>query len=236
MYGTKRVTPFKTIKKGRKYVKRGYQKHAIAKGIPRRKLGELKQVDVAINDSLSTTATLDLLNGVAVGANEYNRVGRRIEMAYLKLNLFILANGSTPSPEDFVRVLVVYDRQANQGTPTFSQILQDQTSAGATSTTADSSPNQDYKFRFDILMDKRVYLGANNGSGVSTSMPNSPNEMLITKFIKLRGNITHWVGDTAAAGDIATGSLWLCTITDQVALANSAFVLKGKSRLAYHDA
>ena len=55
---------------------------------------------------------------------------------------------------DFLRLLVVYDRQSNGTLPAISDILAMRDLAGAVTTTSRSSRNDDYKDRFKILLDR----------------------------------------------------------------------------------
>ena len=52
---------------------------------------------------------------------------------------------------DFLRLLVVYDRQSNGTLPAISDILAMRDLAGAVTTTSRSSRSDDYKDRFKIL-------------------------------------------------------------------------------------
>lgn len=201
-----------------------------------RRIGEAKNFDITYSAVLSTTATITAVNLCAVGANEFNRVGRRIEMNYLKLNLWITPDNSNSTAPDVLRFLVVYDRQTNGALPAMSDILTDQDNTGAATNNALSSPNVDNRFRFGILMDKKIYLpDCKLGVLEPGNTPNIPNMFIINEFIKLKGAIAHYKTDNANIAAIATGGLYLVTQTYSTAVAGQNYTLFGSVRLNYHD-
>lgn len=84
---------------------------------------EKKNVDIAGstgNQGPAAWSELDLLNGIASGANPNERIGRNVQLKSLLIRwVFSTTAGSNP-----MRILVVYDREAVQTLPSITEILQ----------------------------------------------------------------------------------------------------------------
>jgi len=231
----------KTIGKGKKkFVKRLRPFAQKQLWGPRPKRGELKVVDNPLALAFSTTAQFGLVNGVATGGFDYSRIGRRIEMQYLRINacLMPVSNQNHNGP-DYYRVIIFYDRQANGANPTYSQLMQSQDSTGAVTNTVFSNPNLDNSYRFQILKDSTFYVppvdSTHWGVGAATNNANSDTSQSLKFqcFIPLKGLSTQFVGDTDGIGSIGTGSLFVCVIAANIASADVQ--LKGSCRLTYRD-
>ena len=87
---------------------------------------ELKYLDnnagTAVNFGVSTFTTPVLLNGASLGSDAINRIGRKLVMKSLLFrwtwNLAATSTGGSP-----VRIMIVYDKQANAATPAITDIL-----------------------------------------------------------------------------------------------------------------
>lgn len=152
----------------------------------------------------SAAGVFNLLNGVALGTDYTNRIGRRITMDSLRFYLSCEPNTAGTSPTgDLLRIIIFLDKQANGSTPTTTQLLD-----AADYTEAYNENNQD---RFCIYLDKTVNLEACEYTG-GTLTAGDPKFHSFTEEIELDEKATY-SGTGSTAADIATGSLWFFCIS-----------------------
>lgn len=201
---------------------------------------ELKSLDLPLAQyNLNTTAVLTPLNLIRVGSTFCNRIGRKIEMQSLRVSGRLDAI-RTIADGEYLRVMIVYDRQANGALPAIADVLQTTDQATANTTTSYSGINLNNRDRFVILRDERIVTPAvTYTAGVETNVGIIDPVHRLTNFdwyIKLKGMLTQYKADSAPAviGDIATGSLLLITFGDQ-ASGSEGFSIALESRLRYLD-
>lgn len=205
------------------------------------KRAEIKAVDlapttVAINNSTSTT----LLNGMSIGANAYQRIGRKVVNKSLRFTGFVefTQNGAAPS-NDYMRVVLIYDKQPDGAAPAWSTVFTSVTSAGGTDQTSLAHFNLDQKDRFIILRDLRYKAEA--PSGVAATQPlqvdsaQTECKWIIDEFVKLNAPTQYSAtSNTGGVADIQTGALFVLT-AGLLSAANSQFSLEFTSRVRYTD-
>ncbi len=125
----------------------------------------------------------------------------------------------TPSTgvDQFVRYMVVLDKQPNGLTPAWTDVL--------VSTSVQSQLNLSNQSRFRVLLDRLVYLNAaaEPGSGSDQS------------FSLSLGDVVQYNSGTAGTvADIATNSLYLFTLSTAPA-GQTAGLSTGVARLRYTD-
>lgn len=207
----------------------------------RRKTSEIKTVDVAsvAIEPVSGAATTTLLNGCVEGVDAVNRVGRRINMKSISLRMGItITEAPTTANPTYIRYALVYDRQPNGAAPAYSDIFQNITLAGATSSDAFSFPNPTNFDRFTILRDGfRVFRPFNDG------LVNQPKQSLDNEqdaaekwFVNLKGLEATYIAGAGAGtiADFRTGSLWFITTSNQTA-ANQPCQIVMSARLRFFD-
>lgn len=203
---------------------------------------EVKTVDVKVtNQVFNTTGSIALLNGIAEGTSFFNRIGRRVAMKSLQISGSIDDNTATGTPvndSEYLRMLVIYDRQNNGGTPALADILQDVDNAGTTTTDAYSGLNMNNSDRFKVLMDNRVFIANDQVStatqNLSVSVANlaaGSGEVSIKRFIKLNGLEAHFGASTAAVASCQTGAIWMVLVSS----AGSMLQANLRCRLRYWD-
>lgn len=158
-------------------------------------------------------------------------------MKSLHVNGILEYTGTLVNSSDYVRLMIVYDKQTNTAVPGAAQLLSDYATAGGVTTNSYSGLNMTNRERFIVLMDERIYLpptvatqSANFGQGdpVSTTFK-------INRFIKLRDLTTMYNqvnGGTVA--DIQTGGLLFMNFGTLGTGANG-FAFVGSFRLKYDD-
>lgn len=200
------------------------------RGISRMRPNEVKYVDIQINQGASTTAAFILLNGIIPGNEFYNRVASTVFMQSIHLKLAFKQIVSNTA--EVVRVLMIYDSQANVAFPTAANVISDLDISGSVSTTVYSGQNPQQSFRYKILMDRRQYC---NNISASVVFPTS-NELFINNFKKLNNLETRYNKGTAGdVTDISTGSLFLLILAETSTAGSPATFIKGSARLRYLD-
>lgn len=156
--------------------------------------------NVALANSTSTS-TLTLINGIAIGDDYINRSGKSIDIDKIQIQgNFHSSSITDPTTEVYeanaFRVLVVYDRQPNGSAITAAVIFNNVAYAWM------DTYKENAKSRFRILADKRF-----------TSSPPDVKKFTISKKYKkpLR---TSYLGTGSAITDIETGSIYVLTVSD----------------------
>lgn len=157
---------------------------------------EIHYNDVNATISATTTYSLILLNGLALGDTSTTRTGQSIKMDRLDLRFYIMAD--VTSILNLVRVIVVYDRQANAASMTSADLL------------VNTNPNSPYTFgsqnRFIPLYDENFALSFNGNGIVTTSLTLNANQ-----------HVTFNTGNAGTVADIITGSLYLLVASKDLA-------------------
>ena len=178
--------------------------------------GELKYIDTNANTALtfasSAFSTGVLLNGVAQGSDATARIGRKMVMKSLLLrwtwNLASTSTGGSP-----VRVMVVYDKQANATAPAITDVLVVDSFVGQN--------NLNNRDRFVVLCD---YLSEPIGANGNTSVGG-----VIYKRLNLETMFNS--GSAGTIGDITSGSVYLfVSQTGGILVANPTFNWRARVR------
>jgi hypothetical protein len=185
---------------------------------------------------LNTTNTnLVLCNGVAVGTNFYQRIGRRIEMASLHLKGVITQTGNSTTVMDYCRLAIVYDRQPNAAATTSNIIFQDIDSSGASIVSKPASGvNPNERERFLVLADIKLALPPTAITTGVTGVDGIMSSFNINRFIKLNGLRTHYQDDTDLVASISTGALY-CVGMGNLPSGSEGWHFVGTWRLRYAD-
>lgn len=201
---------------------------------------ELKAVDLdAATNNFDTTGTVTLLNGLLVGANSYNRIGRAVTMKSVLVRGLVRQYqvGATPA-WDFLRLALVYDKQSDGAAPTWSNVFSSVTKAGAVNGDAFSPVNLDNADRFVVLRDQQWKVDPPGGS---TSVQNAQvstdfKEFSFKWFVKL-ADLPAVYTATASTGnvsDIQSGGLFILSYGIN-SNANSQYLAEYTSRVRFTD-
>lgn len=203
---------------------------------------EKNAVDNQIVSEFNTTGGFTLLNGTVPGDNVVNRKGRKISMVSSMLRGWVTFNnsGGTPPSNDYLRLIIFYDRQPNGAAPSIADLLTNTDSAGSTSSDAYSMLNISNADRFKILVDE--YWGiptqipsAGSGATQEAQVLQDRKPISIKRFTKLGGMETHYNAGTAGTiADITTGSLY-CLCLGTRASTDAQWTFIGRHRLRFHD-
>jgi len=179
---------------------------------------ELKSVDTAAvyDIGLGQAGTIQLvLPPPKTGASFYNRVGSRTRAKSLEIRGLIQPTyiNTVALRMQYVRIIVLYDRQANGAPPSVADVITDyDTDGNAITGSVLSGLNMNNRDRFLVLRDRKLILPSIGVSGVVDSSahfypdPNAPGTVIYNEFIKLKGLETHYKASNGTIGDISTGS------------------------------
>jgi len=172
---------------------------------------ELKRVDYFVNSVFNpmAAASIELLNGIAVGDDMYNREGRQVQYKGLELDLTLMepSRCATNSfAQDICRLLVVYDSAPNGGSlPVAADFLRDITQAGSAYTINAAHQNVNNLHRFRILHDQTIHTPAwNIGNTIFTFSQN----LKIKKKITVGKNMS-FTGTGGTISSISNGAIYL---------------------------
>lgn len=186
---------------------------------------ELKYIDNVVSGTFYTTAgpINQLLNGVATGTDNTNRIGRKIVMKSIQMRLLI--HNSVSNLTSFLtdnqtttRIAVVYDKQPDGSALNPQQVW----NAVATSTDPMECRNPNYLERFDVLIDETVTL---NQAGCNSAH--------VIRYHKL-DLPTRYIGTGNSISDIESGSLYLCVFDDNTTGVHNS-TCAGSIRINYSD-
>jgi hypothetical protein len=165
-------------------------------------------VELHYNDTASaayaadTTGTITLLNGIAEGNDNVNRLGRKAVMHDLAFSGYAIPTTTTGTSQQ-QRLLFVWDNAPNGVLPAITDIL-----VAANST---SFPNVNNVARFTILFDQTWVVGLQTAAIADQVIKNIP-----MTTIKLRSP-TQYLGTTAAIGSVQNGGLYQVTLGSNAA-------------------
>lgn len=213
-----------------------------------RSSGELKGVDtsLSLNPILSTTNTngsMFTLNLVAPGSGSYNRVGRKIRMASVRLNgLFRMTYANEAGTNNIagnqIRMLLVFDRQPSGVLPTFDSMFGLTSQDGTESSTYMAPLRYDNTERFRVLRDVRVCTNIGAVNSTTGSLNSITSVVKFDEYIKLGGLETVYSGQSAAQtiADVSSGALYVIFRCD---INAATFVTSvdpdSYARLRYYD-
>lgn len=149
-----------------------------------------------------TTGSVTLLNGIAAGDDFNQRDGRKIKITDVQIQGMVSATDAS-TDDTYCLVMLVYDKQPNEGLATIAQIF-----SQANST---SFMNLNNRERFKILSTDRVALSRNNAT--ATTAVGSCNQTIINRYIKTE-LVTVFDAATGAITDITHGAVLLVTLGD----------------------
>jgi len=226
---------------GKRYTGSGYTKKsatALIAAIKRKKFGmyrgikpEIKTVDTVIASSVVTaTPQFFLLNGTQQGTGTFNRIGTKVNLRSLQFR-------GSYEPQaaqafcDSLRILVVWDKNANKTIPTFADIIQSKSQDGTVTSLIDDMRNIDNTERFKMIYDQEFYLPAVAASPFTTNF-NSDFQGVIDWYKKL--NLpTQYTGtaNPAVVAQITSGSLYMIMFTG----GTTGYGVSGTVRVRFDD-
>lgn len=195
-----------------KAAKKAAKKPRVQKSVyPRSDLGpELKYLDTSAVGTFNYSGGspgIVLLNGVAAGTANNQRIGRKVLIKSLELRIQFRQSSATTQA---VRMAIVYDKQSNQAAPSIGDIF----NVAATNLDPYAAKNLDNVERFIILKDELIGFGG-------SALLNDPSTWTQKMFLPLTLPV-RFDSANGAIADITTGSLWLVFFDSNTVGASTA--------------
>lgn len=185
--------------------------------------------DNAYNNNLST----HLVCSVGVGANSWQRVGRKLCMKSLQGRVRIVVDGTWAGGS--ICWALVLDRQPQATLPTFQDIFQSRNNAGTAVAAIDSPINLDNRERFRILRHKVWYLTPSsllaNPTGIVSDQDDNGRQDF---YIKMSEDVLY-KGDGGTIADFASGAVYLVCYNNSKTAASGAVTCNFCVRMRYTD-
>lgn len=182
--------------------------------VVRRIGGERNYVDVsATTYACDTTGTVTLLNTVAQGASQSQRIGKKWLMKSIQMKGYFFA-GSTGTYRG-VGALLVYDKRPTGSLPAITDIL--------VSVNSESFLNDVNSGRFRIIRRWDEQIVGNTGTPTLTDMTIKNADT----YVKLNLPVVNKAAGTGAIGDIEQGALYLVTCGNNSAGTGAASLYAG---------
>lgn len=206
-------------------------------------LVEIKALDIDVTTtSLNSGTSVSLLNGMTIGANAFQRLGRKTSVKSVRVTGYVYQNQAGAAPTvDYMRIAIVYDKQPDGAAPTWAQVFTSVDGGGTPFSTALANPNLDNRDRFIILRDLRYKADAPAGAvlgnqPVPVSAAQTECKWIVDEYIKLKGVPTMYsaTSNTGGVADIQTGGLFLLTCALSSA-ANAQYAFQWTARVRYTD-
>jgi len=160
--------------------------------------------------TITNTASISSLVGIATGDGSAARTGNSILVKYLYLNYIVNRDVASTTSADTFRIVIVQDReQVSDTAPGWTDVF--------SSASVVSPLNVNNVGRFTILYDKRQYVSSNS--------PQRSENTTIPLDFHIRYNGVN-------STDIEKNGIWIMWLADSI--ANHVSIL-GNSRLAYYD-
>lgn len=200
---------------------------------------ELKRVDYFLNQTFKehSLGICELVNGIAVGDDVFNREGRQIQFKGIEIQAAITKpalTASTSFADDQLRVMVIYDASPNgAAAPPVADILRDIAQGGGAYTIGMSHQNVNNYSRYHIMYDKIMSSpGWNLGN---TNFQHDFSYVLDRKFTVNKMMTFTGTGGTVAS--ISKGAIYVvCVATNGYALSPASWwTLSGTVRSYFTD-
>lgn len=198
-------------------VKRPYSRSYV----PRQRMGEIKGMDTLLTlspviQTLSSNASMFVLNLIQPGSGSWNRIGRKVRNKSVRLTgmfNFVCTPATTTgnTASNYVRMLVVWDKQPSSGAvPQYSDIINGTLQDGSEQNSLNAGVRYDNMERFSILRDCKYALNPQALPGIGNQMA-IQQSMAFDEYIKLAGRETVYSGQSVpqTIADISTGAIYV---------------------------
>lgn len=193
------------------------------------RMAETKQADLPTTTTvISTTFAASSLNDLVQGTDVCNRIGRSVRMKSCTVRATITRTANAIA-SDYLRIVLVYDREGDSGGIAWADIFQNISTAAATSSDVFSFANSGNWDRFKILKDLKFPMAT--GLAVSDDVTNYSQDMNVNFHVKLNGLEARYV---AGSNVPSSGRLILCFLGAN-AVASAPFQCVHNARVTYND-
>lgn len=224
-----RSVPYRRRYPRRKYKSRRPRRFGVYRPV---RSAELKCCDLRFTTQSidSDTAKFINMNPLILGTDNFQRIGRKVMMKSIFINGRLIVDG-TSDENDYIRIILIYDRQSNGAVPSIADVLTSTDENGATSSTSHDQLNIDnVGHRFKILRDYRFGWNATSSNAAVEGAKDYKNPMTFKFYQKLNLPAKYDAGNIIPN----EGHLFLFIYGDEPAATNP-FNVTLSGRLRYTD-
>jgi len=179
--------------------------------------GELKYFDTtAATYTADNVGYIIPLNAMATGTDANTRIGKQIYMKSVHVHGIVNNSGGATTPS-FVRIMLVWDAQANNTLGVFNNDI-------LVTSSSLSELNLNNRQRYTILRDMKMNIARETGGADAGRT--------IDMFVNLGNKKTTFSGTSNGIGNVATGALLLCVIGN---IASGAPEATLSARVRFYD-
>lgn len=238
----KRKTPPQGAKKAMEGVKRQKtQKGKVIKELtPKGYSPESKSVDTsgAITMTNAASGNINLLNGLILGSDRFNRIGRRVRMTGIHLHILVSEAAIANRPPDSYIIGVVYDKEPTTTLPTLADLFENVSAGGVATSNALAHNNLNNSTRFQWLHKHRIFQNPTGaGGGLVGGMLETPvHKMYHEVHIKCDLGMQFNGGNAGTLADIEKGALFIIGYSlNSTGGGGGAATLQYSSRVRFSD-
>ncbi len=176
-------------------------------------------VDVVIAQPSTSVAVL--MNGIASGVDQDDRIGEQAVMQRLQFRLVFQKDPNNAAPSTTVRIIVVWDKQTNGGLAASGNVLESVNVGVIQDRNIHSMRNAQTRKRFSFILDKTLTL--NDGLN---------QDRVVNWNLNLKRRKAQYNGAGAGIANINTGSL-LFFVMGSITDGGAQSLYTGQSRLWY---
>jgi len=192
--------------------------------------GEMKQVDLpltTVNMAPVAGTSVTFINGVAPGTAKYQRIGNKVTPQYIDVQLHFNNLNVAANEHFMLKAALIWDRQPTGVLPTFTDIYQDVSATGGTTSSYFAGRNMDTTDRFLTLASDTVMLTAQGA-------PSGGKHFQTIQWVRpLRGLTQQFKGSDSLLASVATGALYVVLFSSSAGAANCTVVFN--TRYKYRD-
>lgn len=191
-------------------------------------ISESKYITTIINTAVpdSTAYYSILLNGIAQGVAQNQRIGQKVKNTTIQLTLIgsdsltdIVAFQNGNNQPIVIRVALVHDKMSGQALPNLADVWE----LNATNVDPMALRNQQFIEKYSVLMDRTYMLDQVESSCFK-----------LQEFLKV-GLETHYTGTTASVTSVSSGTISLFMWSNVASITGQAPVVEGFVRVKYTD-
>lgn len=201
-------------------------------------LSETKVVDIELGYTTDGLVpySISLVNGVAVGSDLYQRVGRSIFMKHIECNYQILKDNTAVSANAFyLRLMIIQDMAPNGAAlPVLADFVRQINATGAAATTVQGMQNTNNLKRFKFLHDAIIPVPAWNTTTFQAADATLVKSDCNRKFRLNINKKMQFSGTGSAASDVQTNAVYFVVAHGHGTTTPTHNIL-GRFRMTFYD-
>lgn len=193
---------------------------------------ELKAVDtntlLTIGTGGASAGHVILMNGLSLGTDRCNRIGRKIQVTSIYTRFQVTATAAA-LPEDLL-VMVVQDKDVEAALPVLQDVMQTTTRTGSVNSDVASFVNLNTTGRFRVLRRTLIPLRVSNATGGAGNY--NQDNLVWEWYIPTNILVQYNAGNAGSVADIENNALYVMAFSNSAVGGSTVNVT---TRLRYYD-